>query len=772
MPRLPQTSPPANLIPFSTKGYKNRLRPNALMKALLSPIALILLHGLSFAQDAGQEIPPIQDAGNDYILNFSEDPSERMTLEEFVKLCQEATGLNFTYNDQTQSSLSTLKVVMFGPKVIPKEDFYAFFQIQMFINEFVCVEVGPPHISVVLIQSLTGNPRAGNIKQKGIYVLPDALDDYADQPATLITTVLTLPNLDVRQLSTSLRALLTDTNTQTLLPAGQHSLILQGFGTYIASLARLLLIVDERSAEPEDILPIFEVIPLEYAAAEDVADLLEELLDQLNRAGGASRRARGDSPQGVAGQITSQDVTTTVLVDSRTNSLLVMAMPEEMPRVKDLVARLDVEVIEPERNFHIYRLENIKSEDIADVLDNFLQDADRATRNQQGGTGGRAAGTGGGTSSRNSDQVVVVPDNNSNSLLISASKTRYEEVLELIRQLDRRQDQVLIETALIELTGSDLTSLGLEWALADVKGDGGFGVTNFGLSSITDTDLDGLPDTRTPNIAQGLTAGILSGGDINLPILVAAAQNSSNANVLNIPSVLVNNNGFATVVTKDEQPTTTITATGATGQTQESFNGYQEAGITLSISPSISAARYLRLDIHLLVSNFTASFSNSTIPPPRVTREMTTSVNVPDGDTMVIGGVIADIQRDARDGVPFLSDIPLLGRLFRSDSTSNNRTTLYFFVTPHILRDRDFADLAEISYQRKLQAAEVIGGERVRVVDPKFGLEEDAVDFRSFEVPLYKSPERGEVDAEAIGLDAEAQQELLRSATQDRPDSQ
>jgi type II secretion system protein D len=720
------------------------------------------------AQDTGK-IPQIQLEGDFYVLHFSENPTEQLNLEEFVLLCQEATGLNFTYNDQTQAVLRQGKLVMFGTKRVPKKDFYAFFQIQMFINDFVCVEVGPPHISVILIQSLQQGQRgAANIRQKAINVAPENLESYADQPATLITTVLYLPNTEVRQLSTSLRALLTDQNTQTMLPAGEHSVILQGFGSYVASLARLLQIVDAESAIESEILPVFEVIPLEFAAAEDVSALLEELLDQLRRTAADvrnRRRAVAVEGQGVSAPLQTGEIETAILVDHRTNSLLVMAMPEEMPRIKDLIARLDVDVPDPERNFHIYSLDNVKAEDISEVLDDFLSDADRVSRSAaQGATGGQAqpSPTPAATSSSrsNNNQVVVVPDPGSNSLLIAANKTRYEEILELVRQLDRRQDQVLIESALIELTGSDILDLGVEFAFADTTGDGGFGATAFGLSSIIDSDMDGIPDTRIPNVPSGIVGGIISGDDVNIPFLVAAAKNVSGANVLNIPSVLVNNNGAAHVVTKDEQPTTTVTATGV-GTNQENFNTYVEAGITMDISPSISAARYLRLDISVVVSNFTASFASSTIPPPRITREIKTQVNVPDGDTMVIGGVISDIQRDSRDAVPWLGELPLIGALFRRDTSSSNRTTLYFFVTPHILRDRDFADLAEISYQKKLQAAEVMGKDRLRVVDPDFGGEGKGIDFDLFEVPLYRSPERGEVEGSDVGIDALKRQELM-----------
>jgi len=742
------------------------------MKATICALSAALLCATAQARNPVQQdpVPTIQDEGDFYVLNFSEAPDERLTLEQFVKLCQEATGLNFTYNPDTQTRLEQGNVVMFGSKRVPKGDFYQFFQIQMFINDFVCVEVGPPHISVILIQSLQAGQRGGqNIKQKATYVQPEELEEYADQPATLITTVLTLPNTDVRQLSTSLRGLLTDTNTQTLLAAGDHSVILQGFGSYIASLASLLQIVDEESAEDDVILPVFDVVPLEYAAAEDIADLIEQLLEAQARSPRGTPRQRGDG-QGVSGALAGSDVEPKILVDGRTNSLLVMAMPDEMPRIKDLVARLDIEVIEPERNFHIYKVENARADELADVLDEFLSDAERLTGTTQGGTGGRAQGGGGGagTSARTSNEVVVVPDENSNALLIAANKTRYEEVLELVRQLDRRQDQVLIETALIELTGNKLLDIGVEWALADVNE--GFGTTSFGLSELTDTSGDGVPDLRVPLLGSGFTAGILDGGDVNLPFLIAASQSSDNTNVLNIPSVLVNNNGFARVVTLDEQPTTTITTTGASNQTQENFRDFEEAGITLEISPSISASEYVRLSISLVVSNFTGAFSgDAAIPPPRITREITTTVNIPDGDTMVIGGVITNIERDDRQGVPWLADLPIIGQLFRRDQNSENRTTLYFFVTPHILRDRDFADLAELSYRKKLQAAEVIGEEKVRILDPDFGSLDDTVDFESFQVPLYRSPGGGEVDPESVGLDPLRREELLRRASEESP---
>ena len=117
------------------------------MKATIRALSAVLLCATVQAQNPDQQdpVPTIQDEGDFYVLNFSEAPDERLTLAQFAKLCQEATGLNFTYNPDTQTRLEQGNVVMFGSKRVPKGDFYQFFQIQMFINDFVCVEVGPPN---------------------------------------------------------------------------------------------------------------------------------------------------------------------------------------------------------------------------------------------------------------------------------------------------------------------------------------------------------------------------------------------------------------------------------------------------------------------------------------------------------------------------------------------------------------------------------------------------------------------------------------------------
>ncbi|MFT4540476.1 MAG: general secretion pathway protein D [Planctomycetota bacterium] len=728
------------------------------MSILATVLALFVLQPLALPQ-ATEQVPPIQEVGGAYVLNFADDSENSMALETFVLACEEVTSINFTYSDETATLLKTTKVRLLGTKRVPKTEFYSFFQIIMIINDFVCSEIGADPLAVVVIESLKTQAR-NTIRADAIYVEPDRLHEYANQPATLITTVITLPNTDVRQLSNAMRTMITDANTQQMLPAGNtDSMVLVGFGSNVAATARMLRIVDQAS-KVDPVLPEFEVIPLEYASADEIASTIEELLEASRRAVQGGRTAQPQ--QGATGQLQPGQTEAKIMVDPRTNSLLVMAMPLDMPGIKELIARLDVNVVERERSYHIYKLDNVNAEQLSETLNDFLQDASRLEQNRQSNAQGgqRAAGA-----SSRTQEFVVVPDNETNSLLIAASRTRYEELLALIKRLDQRQDQVLIETALVELSARDFYDVGVELGFADLPiadERGGFGVTGFGLSSITDGDGDGILDTRVPNVPSGgISAGILDGDMFSLPMMIQLLQEKRNSNVLNVPSVLVNNNGTAIVVSKEEQPTTQISQTQF-GQ-QESPGDYVEAGVTMQISPSISASNYLRLNIFLEVSNFIGS-PQGNIPPPITTRTIDTSVNVPDGDTMVIGGIIIDNTQTTTNQVPILGDIPILGQLFRRDSETQDHTALYFFVTPHILRDEHFADLAEISYRKKLEAADTIGAKRIRLIDPAFGESQQGIDLSGFDLPLYTSPQAGEVDEETIGLDKVEINNLLRDA--------
>jgi general secretion pathway protein D len=218
-----------------------------------------------------------------------------------------------------------------------------------------------------------------------------------------------------------------------------------------------------------------------------------------------------------------------------------------------------------------------------------------------------------------------------------------------------------------------------------------------------------------------------------------ATQNDSN--ILSLPSILTNDNAEATVKADDSVPFTQ-TNQGQNSDTT-SFGGEKTAGITLKISPTISAGGYLRLNIDLQVSAFSGQAADPTVPPPSLQRSIQTSVTIPDGHTMIFGGVITDDQRRQEDKVPILGDLPIIGFLFRNTNDQSKKTNLYFFLTPHIIAD-DFATLDELTAKHKMEAQKL--GGKVEMLNRFFESEDPRAQQvgaawleKYYELPAYAS---------------------------------
>ena len=237
------------------------------------------------------------------------------------------------------------------------------------------------------------------------------------------------------------------------------------------------------------------------------------------------------------------------VVHSSQKALVLSGTGEQVNEALELIARLDVPGTPINADANVIYLKNVLAEDLEQTLKQFMQEDNQAEQQAQ------APGGAGASAARRTRRTVINSHKESNSLLISAAGTKYKQVLALIDKLDQRQPQVLIEAALVELTTGDLDRFGVELGLLDLPAAGneftrGFGFTNFGASAFQDTDDDGLPDTRLPdfdNPLQGVTGGIISGDGFSVPILINALSTDDKANILSLPSVLVNNNEAATV---------------------------------------------------------------------------------------------------------------------------------------------------------------------------------------------------------------------------------
>jgi len=691
-------------------------------------------------------------------VRFAMDERTGIPIQQFIKFAQGIIHKSIVIdpNDPIFTSADSPmgKLQMMGTMVVKKEDFYSFFQAMLYIKNLVCVPRRSGSSEFIEIINKSAGTRTEEIKKGVIFVPLEEVANYRDQTGTYIVTTMTLKYVDAMQASGQIRVFTQDAQNLTNLTSigGSRALMITGFGPMVYVLTRVLSLIDVKQEMPKATL---RVIPLAYSSVEDVEPVLNELLNNARTPAAQPAQGQRPAPEDL--------VPTKIIANTNNNTLIVHAHEDKILEIEDMVAKLDTKYDEIEGNYHIYHLKNTQAKDMRQTLSDFLRQTDTAQQRTQGArtTPGAA------TSGSREQQVVIIDDENSNSLLISATRNQYEKIKEMVEKLDVKQPQVLIETAVIELGTQDVERLGVELGLLDLGGDKftrPFAFTSFGLTQFQDTDGNGLPDTRLPDIEnplQGVTGGIISSSDFAIPVVLNALQSNTSANVLSIPSVLVNNNGEAVVESREDVPVSQ--SNQGTVTTQTSFGGFQGAGIQLKISPSISershlaGGSYVRLGLELTVSNFTSNFDpNAALPPPKTTRIITTQVTMPSGHTMVLGGVIEDQAGKNEDKIPFLGDLPLIGALFRRHESTNKKTNLYFFVTPHILQEDDFSDLAELTFRKKLEAARYIGHRRIKLIDRKWTgqdqvkLEDEASTIEDldkmggFEIPTYERAPGGE----------------------------
>lgn len=678
--------------------------------------------------ESGPSQPPTVKRDGDYLtVQFEEKGTN---IDDFIIGVSNTTGKVLTYNPkQIQNRL--IKVI--GKRQVHKDNLFEFFQTLFITQDLALVPLGPPETEVYFVEDIKTSQF---LKQRARFVKLEDLERYSRRVGEVISSTIPLKYIPVDKAQRALTNIVQDQRVGFVVPIEEsNSLLVLNFAPTVWTMYQIIKAMDVPVAENQ---LNFEKLSLEYHVAEELGPIIESLMEVRTNIRSSGGGARGGPPGGQPSS-SNEPPAPKIIPDPRNNALLVYAVEEYMKEIKMLVASLDEAVTEPNSNIHIYELKNTNAEDmqavLADLLGGSTRRSTRATgqggtnRAQQNTPGQNFQNQGGlGNQSNDPDAVNIVADPNTNSLLITATRARYEEIIEIIAKLDRRRPQVLVQAAVAELSDNDLENIGVELAAVEGGQDEGrfFGGTAFGLSTIenqastgggdgtevTDRFFDDL--VRVPNLdALGLTGGIFR-DFVEVPILVQLFKRLDKGNLVSVPSILVNDNQEATIKVGSQIPTTNITQ----GQVsdQQSFGGYQEASLTLSISPHISNDDYLRLNVTISVQAFTGSQSSPSVPPPKTTRDINTAITVQSGKTVVIGGLTTDNVRSTTLGIPFLMDIPILGELFKSTSTTRDRTTLYVFITPTILKE--FEALERLSYDRKLEISKLEG--QIHLVDPEF----------------------------------------------------
>ncbi|HZF00246.1 MAG TPA: secretin N-terminal domain-containing protein [Planctomycetota bacterium] len=478
----------------------------------------------------------------------------------------------------------------------------------------------------------------------------------------------------------------------------------------------------------EDIIKIIDVkkpdielkmIPLKNAIATEIEQMMGGLVQTL------IGRTAGPRVPGVPGvpQVGGSE-SVKVVADKRTNSVVLLAEPNRLPQLEEIVKRLDAETQFETSGIYISHLRHTNALDIVKTLNAMyrigVSDQGVPSGGGQGAVRpGQAVGPtalpppsmGGSQSSQlTGSEPTIVADVRSNSVIIVTDRNTYRTLEQIIRRLDQRRPQVLIKATVVEITANDTFDLGVELKhLEDPNGRliGGGG-TSFGLSQTT-ADPTTNSFSVLPNATPGLTLLALKDRIGNIPALLHALESKARVSILDQPEAATNDNGIAEISVKVQVPVTTNTITG-TGISQTTFSRFEEASTTLTISPHISEGGYLRLETKVKIEKFTGTSADPNIPPPKTSREISTKeIMIPNGGTMVIGGIVTQDKSDSTSNVPLLGQIPLLGWLFRRDQNTDDKRTLYIFLTPYILYDYGFGDHRDLSRDRKAEIDRVRG---------------------------------------------------------------
>ena len=469
----------------------------------------------------------------------------------------------------------------------------------------------------------------------------------------------------------------------------------------------------------QDHIHIIEVFHADVTAlAEQINQIFGEKAKQgQNTARAPHVKGRKGAPPtsptaGADDEVDGIPIITKVLADERTNQLLIVCPDATLQEVLGLIRELDVP-IPGEGQVHIYYLENADAEETASTLANLAQGS--ASNKGKKGAGAQSA-------SLFEGEVKVTADKATNSLVIVASLKDFRRLQNVIQKLDVRRRQVFVEAVIMEVTLSKNRNLGLAFNGGVNYDIGGstvpiFGGTTFGtLSSIAldPTALQGLAvGLRGPDL-EGTEGLILPG--VSLPsfgVILQALQTDANANVLSTPHILTMDNEEAQIVVGSNVPFITGQTYGYNNTTPILQIQRQDVALTMKIKPQINESDFVRLTVEEEVTELVSI--SETLGPTTTKRAAKTVVVVKDGQTVVIGGLIKDKKTEDVSKIPFLGDIPIIGRLFRTTRTVNEKANLLIFLTPYIVvDDTDFQKI----FKRKMR-------ERAEFLRRFYGKEEE-----------------------------------------------
>jgi len=556
-------------------------------------------------------------------------------IRKVVEAVAAVTGKNFIIDPRVTGKVTLLSATPLSPDAL----YEAFLSILQ-VHGYVAVESGD---LIKIIPDATARQ------------FPGPLGTASSRgPDDMATQVIQVNNVGATQLVPILRPLIPQYG-HLVAHAGSNLLIISDRAANVTRLVNIIRRIDQ--ASDEDI----EVVPLQHASAAEIVRIMTALT-QTPRADGVP-------------------VTTSLVADARTNSVLIGGDKNERLRLRTLIAHLDTP-LEDGGDTQVRYLRYANAEDLATKLQQHF-----STR---GAVASQAP-----TASSGPDEISVWADTQTNAVIINAPPKTMRSIMQIIDQLDIRRAQVLVEAIIVEVIANAQNELGVSWAIEGEGSNTPIAVTNFSdfMNGVVQLGSAAGAGTADPTglIQDGITVGVgrISDSGVSFAAILRALEGNADTNIISTPSIVTTDNEEATLNVGQEVPfvTGSYSTTGGAGAVNP-FQTIQreQIGVKLAITPQINEGNSLVLAISQEISSIAAS-SSGAVDLITNQRIVETTVIVDDGEILVLGGLLEDVLRESSQSVPVLGKIPLLGGLFRSRKTEKVKTNLMIFIRPTILRD-------------------------------------------------------------------------------------
>lgn len=606
----------------------------------------LLINGLLLWATPGNNDVWAQEKLNQNNETISMD-FDQVDIRVFIKFISELTKKNFIVDDRIKG-----KVTVISPSGISIDEAYQVFNSVLEVNGFTTVPSG----EVVKIVSSV------EARRKSIETSTDS-KNFNRFDDSFVTQVIRLDNADVRHIKKVIIPMVSKTGLVVDYEPNQ-TLIITDNRSNLQRLVRIINKLDLPMQEAQ-----ISTIELENANAQELTQNLSKLTELLNN------QEKDKSPF-------------VLIPEKRLNMLILLANNELTEKINKLVQKLDMPTPKEQGNIQVVKLNNAVAEDLANVLSEL--------------TGSKIGDEQKDKETIISENTRIVADKSTNSLIITAADDEYGVLKKIISELDQRRKQVFIEAAILEVSSDSSFDLGIRWQAGSDFGGGASEGAAFGaITEAIGTSAEDLTKT-IGKTSGGVSVGMLAfpfsfdlDGDgkkedfFSLETFLQASRTQNQVNIISTPQIMTLENEEASVVVAQNRPFVTRQDTTDSDRDYTNYE-YKDIGVTLKVTPQINDQSSVKLDLYQEVSRVDETLISegaiSATTPVTKKRTAETKVEVNDGQTFVIAGLIEKQDKQSSSGVPYLMDIPVLGHLFKTKGNNNSKKDLMIFITPYVVR--------------------------------------------------------------------------------------